>query len=543
MLRARYAALFEGGSAHVAVRPATDKSGISPELIAESLARRPVLLIGDVGVGKSTFIRHLIKVDATELFEQALTFYVDLGSRAALTQDLRQFFVDDLTSQLQERYGINTEGFDFVRAVYHGDLQRFEQGIYKELRKSNPERYQEKELEFIESKLAMVDQHLRVSLKHLERSRRKQIVVFIDNADQRDDATQQAAFIVAQELTEHWSVMVFLALRPETFYRSLREGALSGYHPKAFTISPPRVDVVLGKRIALGIRIAEGEIPLSALGGDYRIKLEKLSVILKVFQQSLETGDELISAIDNIAAGNIRQALEFVRTFLGSGHVDTERIVEAVETGGASRVAVYEFLRAIILGDSRYYDPARSPIANLFDISSAETREHFLLGALLQSVQTRAGVEGQSGFVSSNRLYATLQDLEFRADQIDFALRRALEKNLLQAERPDWNVDEPEGALRLTSKGAYHLAKLPSMYTYHDAIVVDTPVLDEGLRRQIHDVEGGADRVQRILVFRQYLDAAWAVARIPSRAFDWPTRSALLAQQIRAVEASRSLRS
>jgi hypothetical protein len=56
-----------------------------------------------------------------------------------------------------------------------------------------------------------------------------------------------------------------VALRPETFYRSLKIGALSGYHPKAFTISPPRIDRVIEKRLRFALRLTSGEIPIELL--------------------------------------------------------------------------------------------------------------------------------------------------------------------------------------------------------------------------------------------------------------------------------------
>lgn len=58
-------------------------------MLSESISARPILIIGDVGVGKTTFIRHLMKIEAPELIEDAVALYVDLGSRATLDEELR----------------------------------------------------------------------------------------------------------------------------------------------------------------------------------------------------------------------------------------------------------------------------------------------------------------------------------------------------------------------------------------------------------------------------------------------------------------------
>ena len=49
---------------------------------------------------------------------------------------------------------------------------------------------------------------------------------------------------MSEGLAQNWPMTVFVSLRPDTFYRSRAEGTLAAYQPRAFTISPPRVNVV-----------------------------------------------------------------------------------------------------------------------------------------------------------------------------------------------------------------------------------------------------------------------------------------------------------
>ena len=79
ILAARYTALFDEQSPGPATSPISSTKGITPELLAESLARRPILLLGDVGVGKTSFQRHLITVDAESLLKDAISLYVNFG--------------------------------------------------------------------------------------------------------------------------------------------------------------------------------------------------------------------------------------------------------------------------------------------------------------------------------------------------------------------------------------------------------------------------------------------------------------------------------
>lgn len=73
----------------------------------------------------------------------------------------------------------------------------------------------------------------------------------------------------------------------------------------------------------------------------------------------------------------MRLALRFVVDFLGSGHVNTTKILGAYHEQGRYTISVHEFLRALLYGDHRYYDPEPPPIANVLRITRPDGREHF----------------------------------------------------------------------------------------------------------------------------------------------------------------------
>jgi hypothetical protein len=375
------------------------------------------------------------------------------------------------------------------------------------LQEINPNLFKEKEIEFLELKVEMREQHLRDSLEHVSKGHRKQIVVFLDNADQRDDQTQQQVFLIAQELAEHWPVTVFVSLRPETFYRSISAGALSGYHPKAFTIAPPRVDRVIEKRLEFAIEITSGKIPVQSLPDSTRVQLVTLEKILRIFLRSLNANQELKVFIDNISGGNVRLALELVKGYFGSGHVNTQEMLRIFDDTGNYIIPLHHFLRAVIYSDAEHYDPQQSPVANLFDVSRRDGREHFLLPMLLGYLIAASGPGVEDGFVETAKVYEVLQPLGFAPEQIDAAIISGYRKKLLEsvARRiPKGGVDMPQ-ALRITTVGHYHLARLCRTFTYLDAIIVDTPILDSRARDAIKNVHTISDRLNRALTFLQYL--------------------------------------
>jgi GTPase SAR1 family protein len=550
ILETRYSALFDSNSPGPTIVPAVikqvNKQGkksqkeeqiISPELLAESLSRRPILLIGDVGAGKTTFILNLTKVDAADIFKNAITLYIDLGSQATLSTDLRLFVPSEITLQLRDNYEIDIEERNFVRGVYNIDLQRFRTGIYSDLYETNQTAYREKEINLLEQKLSNQEQHLKHSLQHISKGRKKQIVIFLDNADQRDDQTQQQTFLIAQEMSEHWPVTVFVSLRPETFHRSKKIGALSGYHSKAFTISPPRIDLVIEKRLNFALKITRGEIPIQLIPRGIGVRLNKLELIICAFLHSLEASDDIGEFIDNIAGGNVRLALDLVKEFFGSGHVDTQKIFDIYSKTRKYNIPLHEFLRAVIFGDAIYYEPNRSPIGNLFDISSNDPKEHFLLPLLIGLVSSSSISSSKEGFVETSDIYDHLQGIGFTPEQIDEALIRGYRKKLIETSAR--RIPEPGQVmpqeLRATTVGVYHINRLCHLFAYIDAVIVDTPVLDSRIRELISDVHEITERLDRAEIFRQYLDTQWLTLSSSKMGFNWNVASTDLRVQIEYI--------
>lgn len=363
--------------------------------------------------------------------------------------------------------------------------------------------------------------------------------MFLDNVDQRPLAFQEEVFLIAQSMAEHWPVTVFVSLRPETFAKSRVSGALSAYQPRVFTIDPPRVDRVLSKRVAFAVQTLENTGALSSLPANVSFQSDSLLDYLRVIQRALDAGGDIVEFLDNMSAGNIRKALDFVQTFIGSGHVDSRKILDVEQRGQSYTLPLHEFLRAVMFGDKAYYDPTTSPIPNALEISESDGREHFLTALMLRYAESLAATGGKDGYVERASLFEQLQQIGFSHQQLDRAIERSLHAALLAT---------PSGGdcdrVRITTRGAYVAKRLLLSFTYLDAMLVDTPIVDPATRTSIHDVSHIDDRLARCETFLEYLDRQWHKLGDSGAtvAFDWPQVSAAIRQDIQRVSASSQRR-
>lgn len=536
ILKNRYAASGEGKTKTVTA--ASDKSGASTDLLdavlAKSVTQRPVILLGDVGVGKTSFIKHLVSIEAKEELKKGIVLYVDFGREPALRNDLQDYVLDSFERQLREDHSIDLQSDAFVRGIYHGDLLQMRTGIWGFLREKDPTAYRMKEVEQLAEKMTNKSGHLKRAIEHLTFGERRTVVVFLDNVDQRQDDFQEQVFLIAQSLAETWPVTCFVTLRPSTYSKSRRQGSLSAYQNRVFTISPPRIDLVVLKRLQYALEKLHDDGKILA-GEGITVESRMLREYIEVLIDSMKRNRHLAECIDNISAGNVRDALDLLTNFVGSGHVDTRKILEIKLQTGAYYIPLHEFLRAVIYGDNEYYSPETSFVANVFDIVSLMPAEHFLTSYMIDyCLRLSQHHSSDRGYILQSNVCEYLQtQLGFHDRQISAALARAEQAKLFDFIAAD---SSSPSRLRITQRGAYTLHRLMPKFVYLDAVLTDTPIIDEGFRELVWDTQDIYERLARAQHFLGYLDTCWEDTPRISGGFSWPEISVQVWRDIENIE-------
>jgi predicted type IV restriction endonuclease len=533
ILQARYAALFAASEPAPLLEPAAKQGSdpaLSKQILTEALARRPIVLLGDVGVGKTAFLEQLMYVRAPQEFARAINIYIDLGSKAALEIDIRKFVIGEIERQLLDKYGVDLQQDNFVRGVYDSEIKRFRGSFKAAIYKANKAKHDEELMTRLDGLMNDKAEHLRRSLQHVARARLRQTIIILDNADQRAAEVQEAAFIIAQEFAQNWEALVFIAVRPQTFFQSKRAGALSAYPHKVFTILPPRPELVVEKRLIFAVKIAEGKVAADVLSG-VRLNLNSVATFLRVLRHSLERNRDLAEILANITAGNIKAVLEFVRRFIGNPNVEAEKIVNIQETKGIYTIPLHEFSKAAILGDYSHFFAESSLAMNIYDVEHADRKEHFLCLMIITFLLSGSTPRDRNEFVHTALIREDMQRWGFLPAQTDKAFRRMTNKRLIETtERITFEEDLvgltgdiPDG-FRATSIGAYHVRRWAADFAYLDAMVVDTPIFDASAQDAIaENLESFdiSDRFARTLTFRNYLSAIWDASGLRPTYFDW----------------------
>lgn len=520
ILNSRYASIFAENEKQPSVQPINDRKKLNLDgaIFADAISRRPIVLVGDVGVGKTSFIKNLIHNSASSEFKKAIYIYIDLGSKATLNTDIKSLILNEICSQLYSKYDVDIEESSFIKRLYAEEIRKFERGIYGEVKESNPVAYQEKLIDKLFMLQSDKNQHTQKSVAFISKEHKKQIIICIDNADQRNFDVQQDAFIISQELSKEWSAIVFLSVRPQTFYKSKHSGALNAYPHKIFTISPPRVDEMISKRLRYAVRLARGE-EVSPLN-NANVTSENLALFLEVLISSLQKNKEINEFLDNITGGNIRKVIEFVTGFIGSPNIDAEKIIDIQEEQGRYIIPIHEFTKQALLGDYSHYSRETSSSMNVLDLSTPDQKEHFLVPLIISYLSFQGDHLDKNSFCRYTNIIEEFQASGFTPKQVDDALRRTTNRKLIETSlRVTFEEDEDKvligdmpDSFRITTIGAYHIKKWLGDFAYLDAMLFDTPILVSSVREAISTNLSSMeikDRYLRALEFKKYLLQSW----------------------------------
>jgi hypothetical protein len=178
----------------------------------------------------------------------------------------------------------------------------------------------------------------------------------------------------------------------------------------------------------------------------------------------------------------------------------------------------------------------------VFDVSQNDGREHFLCLIMLAQMDAWAHARLGEGFATPAEIVCFMQDVGFQPSQIEYGIRRAVAKRLLELNsKTELGEDSINGSeLRITTAGVYCFKKLVRGFGYIDAVVVDTPICSSNVRRQLIDARSIHDRLVRANRFVDYLDEQWRPLGKSKLPIDWRTVSQSLRVSVQVAKSGAS---
>lgn len=194
----------------------------------------------------------------------------------------------------------------------------------------------------------------------------------------------------------------------------------------------------------------------------------------------------------------MRVALKMFNAFLVSGNTKVE---EMFSIGEKYRIAYYQFLKSVILEDSKYYIGDKSVIMNLFEINHPYSESHFLNLRILNYAYINKANDSPvgRGFLEIDKLKFEAEDLLINSKAIEDSLLMLAKYDLIRFEHQSKTEIKKATYFSITSTGSYYLTQLTKHFTYLELIAGDTPISDINVVGKIKKIIDSTNLEERFL--------------------------------------------
>lgn len=359
-----------------------------------------ILVVGNVGVGKTTFLNRFFdivlpgklknklivaRVDFNEMVESAGLLF----DASQLGEKVAQRIVEDLSQRASERGrpDIDPTATANLRGIYAQDISR-RINAYEAAhgRKPSTDEGGKIMLEEIERGQADAAKTLRGFANFVKGSLGVPLCIALDNVDHTGEAHERFVYNFAVELSGVQNCVCVVAMRQDTYYRYRKSGFLSTRNDPVFLIHPPSLQQVVARRIQYGndVLFANRERLASFTRRAAPFTPAQIVRFLEVVNEMLlDEAGEVRQLVEVLSRRSIREAFRIIGGFATSGHMDVSRLITDYNDD-ATRHHFRRVLRALMLENNQFYHPQRSRIPNLYASAHHLREPHFLRVRLLQ---------------------------------------------------------------------------------------------------------------------------------------------------------------
>jgi hypothetical protein len=460
----------------------------SVELVEQIAEDKPsvIILVGNIGVGKSTFVNHLLRVylPGSSSSHWYIEDFIDDHEALAIDVDggaIEARIYESLLSWVERQFpDLDPFQYDNLRKIFANDIKRLTHGARKKEFDKKPELFTSAEASLLDE-LSKDHKKLAVALlRHARASFHRPLCIAFDNVDRGSESFQQFIYTFAHRLSREAGCNVIVTMRHAVYEFARQHGVLDTRNDTIFQVTAPSLQAVFSKRIRFARRYlgAQGKRIKGVSEVDTRQVTDYLDVINDLL---LGEQPEVKKCLESLSAGSIRLAFQYFKRFAMSGHTNVDTMIMAYnESRGRDARAPFffgHFFRPFVLGTDYRFHTRRSPLVNLFAVAESSRDSHFLRIRLLSFLweRYRKAPEGRDrGDVMMGEVVSALSSLAHTEPVVLTGMTelcgRDLAERLTSTRKPISRTD----VVRISAAGSYYLNALLYSESYLMFVSQDT---------------------------------------------------------------------
>ena len=466
---------FETPSQKNAIPLATENPQELADRISERIGKRIdayslMLLIGNVGSGKTTFVRWFkwkyLGATHADIASKCDWIFMDMNHAPNSTDEIYGWVKNELLEGIKTLHSdIAFHSIEIQRHIFRNELREFEEGI-GQLIKDDKVTYNHEIYELLKSKKNDNEAMLIAILDYLKGDYGIIPIVVLDNCDKRDRDTQLLMFEVGQWLRHKFNCIVIMPMRDRTYDLYKDEKPLDTViKDLVFRIDSPDLLKVLQARLEYISRISTHDTREYTLQNGMKVIIgsDELVEYYKSIMLAIRQSEMIRNIFYRLSDKNTRKGIELFESFCKSGHISADEIFQIRATGGICKIPSYKFLNAILRKDRRYYNGDESNFINLFASNyNDDFPDPFVIVDILiwlNSNKNKIGPTGNRGMFRCNDVIHYMEIIGHKDTVVKREINYLVNKGLLYSETKLNEANEND-LIMITIPGMLHLGML-----------------------------------------------------------------------------------
>ena len=449
-----------------------------------SYAPPVTLIIGPVGAGKSTYLKHFELISGREVLDSKSAHWIYLDLEAVgKTGNPRRFIYEQIRDYFARQFPGGQEAFKrIVEPAYASEIDALKSGPLAPIAGDDAEIQRHIARKLFDD-YERIEPYVDKVLGYL--ARQQLAVIVLDNIDlYEDDALETAVFAEGLALSKRVHCHVVVSVRDTTFVRHKTDSAFDAYELRKLWLDPPPLKAVISARLTYSKKILEKKSATLDLPNNKYLAVPDLSVFFDIVQQSILRG-QAGDYVEAVADLNVRKGINLVKNFLTSGHIEADRALRQYLLGDTQYYfPFHEVFKGSMLGQWRHFSEARSEGINIFDSRLGARRlrplRYLILQFLLQRARSQSSIE-----VSLAECCDAICRVGATPAQLGQCVE-TLQKNGL-VRTVDAAPVSGASSIVVTRSGGFYMRTLSRKFVYAEECMYDTAIDSDSWSR-VHDL-------------------------------------------------------
>ncbi|MER9267947.1 hypothetical protein NKI63_25930 [Mesorhizobium sp. M0410] len=471
---------------------------------------RVQLIVGNVGAGKSTFIRRYYRHLMTrELSSKTVWAFINFNNIPPDLDHLTTFIAEKFLASFAEVNGVDIYDLEQVERIFSSELAKFERGPAKLLQTADPADYARRRTSLLEALMADPVKFAECISRHFSGEKQLGMVIVFDNVDKRSRDQELKIFEASQWFKDVTKGLVLINLRDSTFEAHKDEPPLNAFiNAINFYIRPPRFAQVIKKRMELVLETLPSEVEKHqeyylSNGNRVRYPASRLGEFLMAIYLSLFDNHEIqvAPALEALVAKDVRRALGMFGDIIISPHVPTNQITGAAILGTSFRIPDRHIIRALMRGRYQYFNGGSKYIHDILSADETHVRPSNLLTCdileyLIRNRKFRLDFQ-QEGYATVRRMVSEMGRLGYDEQDSYKALMILVEKGLVEPESHMITDLKDDDAVRVHASGFAHGRMLLRRDEYLVGVTTNLKLASRDTADAIGSIWSGAEQQQQ----------------------------------------------